>query len=207
MLRLRRALMLAPALALAVVPLASCSSTGAKGAAEGAAIGAAAGAVGGMLTAVIFGGDVGGAAARGAAYGAGAGAVTGGIRGEQQHAAAEKARRAEAQSERQAQLERLRVEIGEDAYQGLEALTDRKYEVAIAYARTAARSEVPDHALAGLWLEALVYADSERHAEAEALLPRIVAADAKVTDAAQAEQMLETLLDGLREIRSEFGIS
>ena len=51
---------------------------------------------------------------------------------------------------RATQLERMKQEIGEDSFKGLEALADCKHDVALAYGRTVAQSDNKDHALAAL---------------------------------------------------------
>jgi len=161
---------------LCIAAMTACSSHSGKMAGQGAATGAAAGAVGGLVSALVFGGDPVDAAARGAVYGGTTGAVAGGIAGA-------RADQAEKQK-RDAQLEKLKKEIGEDAYNGLEALADCKHEVALGYARTAARSDNEDYALAGLWLEVLTYGDNRQEEKARALFPDLVAKDAKISSEA-----------------------
>ena len=186
--------------------LAACSANTVKGAGEGALLGGAAGAVGGMFTAAIFGGDIGDAAARGAAWGAGTGAVTGAMHGAQQDAAEERRALAEQQSRQQAALAQIKGEIGEDAFAGLAALTEGKHEVALAYARTAARDSNRDYAIAGNWLEALTYEDSHRSSEAADMIPGLVAMDPEVAHESEARQILSELETQLNEIRAEFGL-
>jgi hypothetical protein len=190
------------AIPLLVLCLATtaCTTRGRKGAAQGAATGAVAGAVGGLVVALIFGGDPAEAAARSAAYGASTGAVAGGIVGDRQE------REVQRQREQQldAELEKLRSEIGEDAYEGLEALADCKHDVALGYGKTAARSSDRDHALAGLWLEVLAYADDRREDEARALLPEIVEKDPEIDSVAEAEQRMREGSQALMDIRAEY---
>ena len=129
--------------------LIACSTESTRGAAEGAGTGAAIGAIGGMVTALVFGGDVGNAAARGAVWGGTTGAVSGGISGSQKAQ-----NKKEAESRRvNAEREKLRQSIGDDAYRGLEALAKCKHSVAIAYAEAAQSDSNSDYALAGYWLE------------------------------------------------------
>ena len=173
-----------------------------KGAAKGATTGAVAGAVGGMVSALVFGGDVVEAGARGAVYGGTTGAVAGGISG----AEADRAVAAQKQAEREAQLERLRKEIGTDAYNGVVALADCKHEVAIANARVAAESNSSDYVLAGLWVEALTEADRRHDQKARALLPQIVARDRKFKTEAEADAAMRVALDELANIRVEYGM-
>ena len=126
------------ALALTMVSLSGCASDShaTQGAAKGAGTGALAGAVGAAATALIFGGNVGEAAARGAVYGGASGAVVGGLSG------AETDRRI-AEEERAAYEQRVaefRQKIGDDAFNGFVALAECKYEVAMANAREAQKS-------------------------------------------------------------------
>ena len=130
-------------LTLATVP--SCSQRTVEGAGRGAATGAVAGAVGGMVSALVFGGNVGEAAARGAVWGGSTGATAGAISGAVADSNEKKAQQA-------AELDALRKKLGDDAFQGLVALAQCKHEVAQGYGRTAAASDNPDYALAGLWL-------------------------------------------------------
>jgi len=183
---------------LCIAAMTACSSHSGKMAGQGAATGAAAGAVGGLVSALVFGGDPVDAAARGAVYGGTTGAVAGGIAGA-------RADQAEKQK-RDAQLEKLKKEIGEDAYNGLEALADCKHEVALGYARTAARSDNEDYALAGLWLEVLTYGDNRQEEKARALFPDLVAKDAKISSEAQAEESMRKALQSLMDIRAEYNL-
>ena len=115
-------------LPLFLLTTVGCSSSSLEGAGKGALGGAAAGAVGGMISAAIFGGDVGNAAARGAAWGASVGAVSGAVQGASADAA--RTQRAEA-SERariEAEIARIRAELGPDAFTSLERLVDGKHE-------------------------------------------------------------------------------
>ena len=186
--------------------LAGCSSSSLEGAGKGAVGGAAAGAVGGMISAAIFGGDVGDAAARGAAWGAGVGAVSGAVQGSQ----ADKARTQRAARSEQARIEaeirRIRGELGEDAFTALERLVDGKHDAALAYARSAQRSTNLDYSRAGLWLEALGYHDAGRNEEAAQVIPRILAAEQTIASRADAEAILIDLYEGLLEIREAFGV-
>ena len=194
-----------PALVLTTFLFAACSSNQVGRSAEGALTGAAAGAVGSMFAAAIFGGDIGDAAARGAAWGAGAGAVSGAIQGSQEDARRRQQEQAQAERELQAALNELRREIGPDTFDGLAALTDGKHQVAIAYAQTAMADSHPPYALAGRWLEALVYQDlGDDNAVAERL-PVLVEQDPEVHSRMEAAEVMSELTDGLAEIRSQFG--
>jgi len=190
----------AVSLALSLAAASGCGTTSRQMAGQGAGQGAAAGAVGGLLTAVIFGGDPVGAAARGAVWGASTGAVVGAMQGsrvDQQRAA----------QQEQQQIAQLRAEIGNDAYAGLEALVDCKHDVALGYSRQATKARNRDHALAGLWLEALSYADRGDRQQANALLPRIAKAAPNISDSKQAATVLDETQGSLGDIRVHYGLA
>jgi hypothetical protein len=187
--------------------LAGCSSSSLEGAGKGALGGAAAGAVGGMISAALFGGDVGDAAARGAAWGASVGAVSGAVQG----ASADKAQKqSTARSERarqEAEIRRIRDELGEDAFVALERLVDGKHDAALAYARTAQRSQVLDYSRAGLWLEALAYYDVGQFEAAGEMIPRLMEAEPTLGSEDDTRAILTDLHEGLLEIREAFGVT
>jgi len=155
-----------------------------------------------MVTALIFGGNVGEAAARGAVYGGTTGAVVGGMSGAEADRAAEQQR----QAQRQADIQKFRDEIGDDAFNGISALADCKYTVAIANAEVAQQSRNRDFALAGFWVEALTEADGGNLDAARALLPEIVSRDRDLQTDADAEQLLGEALQSLADIRTEFDL-
>ncbi|UCG14531.1 MAG: hypothetical protein JSU72_08830 [Deltaproteobacteria bacterium] len=186
------------AVILCVAALISCSGHTGRRAGEGAATGAMAGAVGGLVTGLVFGGDPAESAARGAAWGASTGAVAGAMSG---------ARMDQAEKEKlDAELERLKADLGEDAFKGLEALADCKHEVALGYARTAAMSGNRNHALAGLWIEVLAYADRRQEDKARELFPDLVERDAGISSEAQAEETMRNALQTLMDIRGEYNL-
>lgn len=178
--------------------MAACSGHTGKMAGRGAATGAAAGAVGGMVSALVFGGDPAEAAARGAVYGGSVGAVSGAVAGSQMDQAQK--------DQKDAWLDKLKKEIGEDAFSGLEALTDCKHEVALGHARSAAQSSNKDHALAGLWLEVLTYGDNKQEENARKLFPDLVAKDSKISSETHAEQTMREALRSLMDIRGEYNL-
>jgi len=181
---------------LSLLLVVSCSTRSGQMAGRGATTGAAAGAVGGLVSALVFGGDPAEAAARGAVYGGSVGAVSGAVAGAQMD---------QAQKEkRDAQLEKLKKEIGEDAFSGLEALTECKHDVALGYARTAAKSDNKDHALAGVWLEVLSYGDSRQEIKARELFPDLLSKDAVIRSEAQAEEAMRKALLALMDIREQY---
>ena len=173
-----------------------------QGATKGAGTGALAGAAGGMMTALIFGGNVGEAAARGAVYGGTSGAVVGGLAG----AEADRAVKQRRQAERDAEIRKFRNEIGDDAFNGIAALAECKYAVAVANAEEAQKSSKRQFALAGFWVEAMTEADRGDQAAARALFPEIVSRDREIRTDADAERKLGEAMDSLATIRSEFDL-
>lgn len=182
--------------------VAACGANAKRGAAEGGATGAVAGAVGGMVSALVFGGNVAEAGARGAVYGGATGATVGAMSGAKVDSA-EKARR---DAERDAKLDVLRRELGPDAYNGVVALTECKYGVAVANAREARGSSNREYALAGIWVETLAEMDQENDAAAEALFGTLVSEDKSVATEAEAEDRAEQALKRLGELRVEYGL-
>ncbi|GMR17513.1 MAG: hypothetical protein BMS9Abin32_633 [Gammaproteobacteria bacterium] len=195
--------------ALLILTLAMLSSGcakdtyAAKGAAEGAKTGAIAGAVGGMVTSMIFGGNVLEDTASAAVFGASSGAVVGAMAGSNID---KQAPAPLPPADPQNQLERMRDELGVDAYNGIIALSDCKHDVAIANAREAGRSGNPDYELAGLWIEALAEADRQQEPAARALYPAIVERDNKLRSESDAEARLREGLQELGEIRKSYGM-
>jgi len=189
----------ATGLAIAVLALgmAGCSSNAGKGAAQGAGTGAIAGAVGGAVTALIFGGDPVEAAARSAVWGASAGAATGAIAGSQADSAAE--------SKRQAEFDKLREEIGDENFAGLESLADCKHDESLRAAAKGRQSKNPNYALAGLWLEILNYADKGQESKARGLFPVLVEQDWNIDSTTKAESRMREGTTALGNIREEYG--
>ena len=177
-------------------------SYAAKGAQRGAATGAVSGAVGGMVGALVFGGDVVDAGVRGAVVGGSVGATAGAMSGAQRDKA-EAERRAQTQ---QADAERVRREIGDDAFNGVVALAECKHGVALANAREARASNNRDYRLAGLWVEIITLADQRRESEARALFPDLIAGDRDVRNDQQAEAAMRGALTELTEIRREYDL-
>ena len=184
-------------LMIVLLTFPACSKQTAQRAGQGAAAGAVVGAVGGMVSALVFGGNVGDAAARGAVWGGSTGAAAGAMSGAVADSNQKKAQDA-------AKLEALRKKLGDDAFQGLEALVHCKHEIAQGYGRTAAQSNNPDFALAGLWVQALAFADSRQEEQARTLFPDLVAKDSKIASESQAESEMQGALQKLKEIRQEY---
>lgn len=180
--------------------MAGCASDSytAKGATRGATSGAVAGAVGGLVSALVFGGDPLESAARGAVYAGAAGAAAGAMAGSQVD------RRIEQQ--REAELAKLRQEIGQDAFEGLEALADCRHDVSLRQAAKAQQSKNPNYALAGLWLEVLNYGDQRDEARARSLFPTVVEKDWDIKSESQAEDVMRKSLNALMDIRQEYNL-
>ncbi len=152
--------------------------------------------VGGVVSALVFEGDPVNRAARGAVWGGTTGAVSGAIAGSR----ADK----KVQQQREAELARLRKEIGEDAFGGLEALAECRHDVSLQQAAKAQQSENPNYALAGLWLEVLSYADQRDEAKARSLFPTLVEKDWEIKTEPQAEETMRKALNDIMDIRQEY---
>jgi len=175
--------------------ISACSSQTGQRAGQGAATGAVAGAAGGVVSALIFGGDVGEAAARGAAWGGSMGAVGGAISGTQQDSAMKK--------QQEDAVAKLKLKLGDDAFNGLVALTNCKHDVAASHANTAKNLDNPEYALAGQWLEVLTLADQRQEDKARALFPALIEKDPEIDSEAKAEESMRKALQGLMKIRAE----
>jgi len=178
--------------------LAACSGRSAERAGQGAGMGAVVGAAGGMVTALVFGGNAGEAAARGMVYGGTTGAVSGAIVGTKEDQAQK--------AQRDKTIEKLKKDLGEDAFNGLAALAECKHEVALGYAKTAAASENKGYALAGVWIEVLTLADRKQEDKARTLFPDLVAKDTRINSEAQAEERMRSALQRLMDIRGEYNL-
>ena len=178
--------------------LSACGEYAAKGAGTGATTGAVSGAVGGLVSALVFGGDAGEAMARGAVYGGAVGATAGAMGGAQVDKKLEQ--------QRDATAEALRTKIGDDAYEGLEALADCKHDVSLKQASLARQSDNPNFSLAGLWLEVLSYADQGNEARARELFPEVVTDDWNIESEAEAEADMRQTLTKLMDIREQYSM-
>lgn len=177
---------------------ASCTQHQAQRAGEGAAVGAVVGAVGGLVTSLVFGGNALEGAARGAVYGASTGATAGAIAGAQEESAMKQ--------KQQADAEKIKKLVGDDAFNGIVALAQCKHEVALANARIASNDKNQDRALAGLWLQALAYADHREENKAREVFPLIIEKGGKTTTPQQAEEKMRQALERLGEIREQNGM-
>jgi hypothetical protein len=174
------------------VQMTGCASDSytAKGAGRGATSGAVAGAVGGLVSALVFGGDPVESAARGAVYAGAAGAAAGAMAGSQVDR--------QVQQQREAQLSKLRQEIGGDAFGGLEALADCEHDVSLRQAAKAQQSKNPNYALN--------YGDQRNEAKARSLFPKLVEKDWDINSESQAEDMMRKSLNALMDIRQEYNL-
>jgi hypothetical protein len=190
------------AFALLVASLVvGCAGAG-EGAVKGAGAGALAGAAGGLVSALVWGGDPGEHMARGATAGATIGAIGGAVEGSNR-ASAEKERQAR---QEQQELEQFRRDIGNDAFDAVVALAECRQEVAIANARVAARSTNSNHALAGLWIQALTFEDQDDTDGLLAITPEIIRWDREINDQTQFDRELEDAYQGLIDIRAEYSL-
>lgn len=189
---------------LALLCSAGCASDShaAEGAAKGASTGAVAGAVGGLVSGLVFGGDPVERAARGAVYGGTTGAVVGGIQGAEK----DNQELAKQQAQRDQQAKELREELGPDAFESLAALAKCKHDEAMEFALKAQEESNPNFALAGVWLEILIYADQKDEVRTRDLLPGLVEKDWNLETEAQAEASLQKALNELMDIREQYGL-
>ena len=102
-------------------------------------------------------------------------------------------------------LRELRARLGPSAYAGLEALAECRHADAVTWSRNAAYTDNPDHALAGIWLSAVTYADWGRDEQARALFPEILEADPRVSSEAEAQRQLDAAVLTVEDIRVAYG--
>ncbi len=100
-------------------------------------------------------------------------------------------------------LKKLKTKLGEDAYTGLAALVQCKYTVALSYAQIAQKLDSKEYALAGQWLETLVYADQGETRQAREKFPVIIASEPKLQTESDVEQSMEKALQGVANIRGQ----
>jgi hypothetical protein len=132
-------------------------------------------------------------AGKGAAQGAGTGAIAGG----------QVDKKADAQKE--AEFAKLREEIGDENFAGLEALADCKHADSLRAADKGRQSKNPNYALAGLWLEILNYADTGQEPKARELFPTLVKQDWNIETSTQAESKMREGTTALGNIREQYG--
>ncbi len=183
--------------------LAACGSNSQKGAASGAKYGTIGGAVGGAVSSLIWGGNIAQGAARGAAVGAASGAAVGAAHGhdiDKKQQANEKLPNSQEQQ--------LIQQFGEDNYAALKDLAQCDYSAALKGARAGQQFSDADHREAGLWLEALTYADRSDYSAAEPVLSTI-ATDYpnKWSSVDKARLQLRDTLKKVRGIRFQYGLA
>jgi len=186
-------------IAAGAVIVSGCEGAG-EGAVKGAGAGAVAGAASGLVSALIWGGDPGEHMVRGAATGATIGAVGGAVQGSQQA----KATKDRETAQQQRELELYRRDIGDDAFNGVVALAECKHDVAIANGNTAARSRNSNHALSGLWVTTLAYADRGDEEAARGMYPELIRWDRDIDSESRASEVVESTLLELQDVRSEY---
>jgi Sec-independent protein translocase protein TatA len=185
--------------------ISACGKHATQGAGRGATTGVVAGAVGGLVSGLVFGGDPLKQAARGAVVGGAVGATTGAMSGSRLDTQEEQ-QQAKQDQQRQASNAALRSRIGDDAYDGLGALAECKYDISLREARKAKQSSNPNFALAGLWLEVLSYADKGNETKVRSLLPVVVAKDWNIESEAKAETVIHQALEDLMDIRQDYNL-
>ena len=185
----------------AVFLSAGCAGAG-EGAIKGAGAGALAGAASGLVSALVWGGDAGDYMARGATAGATIGAIGGAVEGSNKAQAKKDNKTAQEQRE----LEQFRRDIGSDAFDAIVALAECKQEVAIANARVAATSTNSNHALAGLWVQALTFEDAGDEAGLLAITPEIIRWDREINDQSVFDRELKNTYRDLIDIRAEYAL-
>ncbi|MDJ0848663.1 MAG: hypothetical protein QNK04_09820 [Myxococcota bacterium] len=192
------------ALLLLVAALACASSQQADQAGEAMVKGALVGAMGGLLIGGMFGTSLGTSAAIGAGVGAAGGAAYGASQSPRSEPLGPTVPGDPPEVLRE-QRRRLRAELGPSAYAGLEALAECRHDDALTWAQNAAYTDNADHALAGVWLEAVTYGDAGRIEEARAMLPRLVERDPRVESVDVAERLVDQRVVQLRDIRVSYG--
>jgi len=192
----RRAIIL-----VAVSLSVACAGAG-EGAIKGAGAGALAGAASGLVSALVWGGDPGEHMARGATAGATMGAIGGAVEGSNRTRANKDYQAAQEQLE----LEQFRRDIGDDAFDAIVALAECKQEVASANARVAATSTNSNHALAGLWVQALTLEDKGDEAGLLAISSEIIRWDREISNHSQFVEELDRVYRDLVNIRSEYAL-
>jgi hypothetical protein len=178
--------------------IVACAGAG-EGAVKGAAGGALAGAASGLISSLVWGGDPGEYMARGAAAGATVGAIGGAIEG----SGKENAKKERQAAQEQRELDQFRRDIGNDAYAGVIALIDCKHSVALANADVAVESKNGNHALAGLWVQALTLADQGNESAVSEVAADIVRWDRNIGSQAQFDGELKRSHNDLMDIRAD----
>ncbi|MGD2161240.1 MAG: hypothetical protein PVG94_08675 [Gammaproteobacteria bacterium] len=110
------------------------------------------------------------------------------------------------EQQREVNVKNLRKSIGDDAFEGLEALADCEHDVSLKQAALARQSQNPNFSLAGLWLEVLSYADQGNESRARSLYPEVVKSDWDINTETEAEAAMRKTLNGLMDIREQYNL-
>ncbi|MDO6686279.1 MULTISPECIES: glycine zipper family protein [unclassified Agarivorans] len=184
--------------------ISSYNMLGCANTAEGAGTGALAGAAGGLVSGLIWGGDPLESAARGAAVGAASGAVVGAVQGSKESASnSEATTPSQPDSKALPSKEQLVALIGEPAVDGIVALAQCDYSSALSNANIAFSSTNPNHKEAGIWVQALTYAETGEVEKLNASYADIIKLDKEVNNVLEAQSELAEGLDKLKAIREE----
>ena len=89
-------------------------------------------------------------------------------------------------------------------FAGVVALVDCKHPVALANAQDATDSTNGNHALAGLWVQALTFADLGDVSGLHEVTPEIIRWDRAIANTSQFNIELEKAHDDLMDIRSDY---
>ncbi|MEE1672832.1 glycine zipper family protein [Agarivorans aestuarii] len=186
-------------LAISISFTSGCANT-----AEGAGTGALAGAAGGLVSGLIWGGDPLESAARGAAVGAASGAAVGAVQDAKQSSAEQAPQESTDTSANQLpSKEQLIAAIGEPAVDGIVALAKCDYSSALSNAQLSKAASEPHYQEAGVWLEALSYAETGDVDKLNASYTEIIKLDKQVSNVLEAQTELSESLSKLKQIRLE----
>lgn len=193
-----------------------CGPHATRGAAGGAAIGAASAALGTLVVGLVFNDRnlaerVGRSAVYGATTGATAGALAGAARDEQirrmarerEMAAAKKAESKEAQAP-MSEAEILKA-VGRKNFEALAALSDCRFDAAVAKAKEASASLNRDYREASLWIQAIAAVESGDSAAVDRIYPELVKFDPELGQPEKADAALAEALQLLHEDRKAQG--
>ncbi|RKF20486.1 hypothetical protein DBZ36_07330 [Alginatibacterium sediminis] len=185
------------------VALTACENT-----AKGAGQGALAGAAGGLVSSLIWGGDALEGAARGAAVGAASGAVIGAMQDSNTSStpsstSAPEQEQSSQMPERTLSEEQLIANIGKPAVDGIVALAQCDYNGALNNAQLARDSANSEHQEAGIWVQALTFAETGDVDKLNASYADIIKLDKQVSNILEVQSELSKGLDKLKGVRAE----
>ncbi|WP_220721032.1 hypothetical protein [Agarivorans litoreus] len=166
-----------------------------------------AGAAGGLVSGLIWGGDPLESAARGAAVGAASGAAVGAVQDAKQSSAKEAPQQASENSSNELpSKEQLVAAIGEPAVDGIVALAKCDYSGALSNAQLSKTASEPHYQEAGVWLEALSYAETGDVEKLNASYAEIIKLDKKVSNVLEVQTELSDSLSKLKKIRTQYNL-